>query len=618
MHIVATAGHVDHGKSTLLRALTGMEPDRWEQERARGLTIDLGFVWTQLTTATGDETVAFVDVPGHHAFLPNMLAGAGGSPAAMLVVAADDGWSAQSQEHLEILHLLDVPVLLTVVTKVAPAGVTRAREVAVDVRRRLEELRGEAGPVVLADPLAEMGVGEVATTLADRLGHVARPAVTARGRLWIDRSFTVTGAGTVVTGTLRGAPLTVGETVTVLPAGRPARVRGLQCLGRSVDRADPESRVAVNLAGVAHEELGRGDALAVGPPPAWPTTDAFDARVRVLAGHEIGRRGAWQLHAGTAEVEARLHPVLGQPITTEGDLRIELRHPLPLRSGDRFVVREVGRRRVVGGGEVLVPWARGRLRGTSARLQRAEQLDAVASSTGTRRAAALVAAGVDRPAGEILVAVGEPTDALVPDTVRLGDHLVVTARLRDWSRVVQEHVVAAGAGGTDLAALTAPLVETGCPEHLVDGVVEHLVAGGVVARRGPVLLAPSQQEAWEQRAERRRADLLQALDAWPWSPPSLDATVDEVDATATEVQQLSERGELVVHGRFAFTRRALVAAAARLAEVERDQGPFTVAAARDALGISRRHAIPLLELLDARGFTRFDGQVRQVVDTPRP
>lgn len=618
MHIVATAGHVDHGKSTLLRALTGMEPDRWEEERARGLTIDLGFVWTQLSGATGDETVAFVDVPGHHAFLPNMLAGAGGSPAAMLVVAADDGWSAQSQEHLEILQLLDVPVLLTVVTKVVPVGTARARAVADDVRRRLQHLPGEAGPVVLADPPTGHGVEEVAATLADRLADVPHPAPTVRGRLWIDRSFTVTGAGTVVTGTLRGAPVTVGETVTVLPAGRPARIRGLQCLGQAVDRAEPESRVAVNLAGVSHEDLGRGDALAVGPPPTWPVTDAFDARVRVLPGQELGRRGAWQLYAGTAEVEARLHPVLGQPITTDGDLRVELRRPLPLRSGDRFVVRDVGRRHVVAGGEVLVPWARGRLRGTSARLQRAEQLDAVAAATGPRRAAALVAAGVDRPAAEVLVAVGEPTDAPVAGTRRLGDHLVATERLRDWSRVVEEHVVAAGADGRDLAALAARLTAAGCPAHLVDPVVAHLVAEGVVARVGPVVLAPAWQQAWEDEAARRRAALLRALDTSPWSPPSLDEAVTEVGATTAEVQRLIEQGNLVVHGRFAFTRRALLAAAVHLAQVEQERGPFTVAAARDALGISRRHAIPLLELLDSRGITRLDGQLRQVVDVPRP
>lgn len=618
MRIVATAGHVDHGKSTLLRALTGMEPDRWEEERTRGLTIDLGFVWTALPTPAGAETVAFVDVPGHHGFLPNMLAGAGASPAALLVVAADDGWQAQSQEHLEILHLLGVPVLLTVVTKTVPAGATRAGEVADDVHRRLDRIGEGAGPVVLADPPTGRGVDDVASRLAERLAARSAPPVGDRGRMWVDRSFAVAGAGTVVTGTLQLAPLTVGDTVTLLPSGRPARVRGLQSLGVAVEAVAPGSRVAINLAGVSHHEVARGDAVAVGPSPTWPVTDRFDARVQVLPGHEVGRRGAWQLHAGTAEVEARLIPVLGEPLTADGDLRIELRRPLPLRSGDRFVLREVGRRRVAGGGEVLVPWVHGRLRGASARLERAEVLDAVAVADGVDRAAALAGAGVDRPVDELLVATGLPTDVPVPGTVRLGDRLVPAAALEAWAAIARDELRDAGIRGTDLGTLTARLVAAGCPGVLAEQVVEHLVATDVVARAGPVLLDPAHRDAWERGSARRRAQLLERLDATPWSPPPLDEVVREVGLVPAEVQHLSDLGEINVRGRFAFTRRALVAAAARLAEVEQRDGPFTAAAARDALGTTRRHAIPLLELLDARGITRFDGRLRRLAYVPRP
>lgn len=610
MHLVATAGHVDHGKSTLLRTLTGMEPDRWDEERRRGLTIDLGFVWTDLPTRRGPATVAFVDVPGHERFLPNMLAGVGAATAALFVVAADDGWSAQSEEHHQVLDLLEVPVLLAVVTKADVAGPARTQEVAADVGRRL----GPGMPVVAVDARDDTGVAAVARALADVL--VDRPAAAAgpRARLWVDRCFTVAGAGVVVTGTLQHGRLAVGDLVTVLPGGSPARVRGLQCLGRAVDAAAPGTRVAANLAGIARDEVTRGDAIVAGPSPRWPVTDTFEAQVRVLPNEQVRGRGSWMLHVGTAAVEVDVHPVLGEPIRGVGQVRLGARTPLPLRCGDRILLREVGRRRVVAGGVVLVPWDTGRLHGVEARLRRAELLEAIAVADGPDRVAALVAAGVDRPADELLSAadVAAAGAGTFPDLVHVDDRFVLAADLHEWAERVDAHLDRAGPVGADRPTLAGVLGGAGCPTHLTSGVLDHLLATRAVAQAGPALLHPAHQAAYDDTTARRRQALLDRLGADPWAPPPVRDVLPEVGASPRDLQALAADGAVVVHGPMAFTTAAVATAVEALAAVEAAHGPFTAAMAREALGTTRRAVIPLLELLDAAGVTTFDGQRRQV------
>ncbi|MGH3442978.1 MAG: GTP-binding protein, partial [Nitriliruptorales bacterium] len=246
MRVVATAGHVDHGKSTLLRALTGMEPDRWEEERRRGLTIDLGFVWTDLDTPAGPLTVAFVDVPGHERFVANMLAGAGAAPLALFVVAADDGWAAHSREHLDILDLLGVPAAVVAITKLRIAGDERAREVATDVGRRLAGTSLDGAPIMIVDGVSGEGVDGLRDQLSARLAATPDAPDRDRPRLWVDRAFTISGAGTVVTGTLAGGALQVGQELALLPLGRTTRIRGMQALGKPAERVDPGARVALN------------------------------------------------------------------------------------------------------------------------------------------------------------------------------------------------------------------------------------------------------------------------------------------------------------------------------------------------------------------------------------
>ncbi|MBY8852159.1 50S ribosome-binding GTPase, partial [Saccharothrix sp. MB29] len=293
MRVIATAGHVDHGKSTLIRLLTGMEPDRWAEERRRGLTIDLGFAWATLPGGP----VAFVDVPGHERFTTNMLAGVGPVPAAMLVVAADEGWMPQSAEHLAALDGLGVRHGLLVVTRADLA----------DPGPALVEARGHLAGTSLhgVRSVAVSGrTGEGLDGLRAALDEVARalpePDPAADVRLWVDRSFTVRGAGTVVTGTLGAGTVSVGDELEL--GGRRVPVRGLQSLGEPVERVGGVARVAVNLRGVERDQVGRGDALLT--PGAWPAVRELDVR---LSAPEVPARLV--LHVGSAAVPAHVRPL---------------------------------------------------------------------------------------------------------------------------------------------------------------------------------------------------------------------------------------------------------------------------------------------------------------------
>ena len=352
MHVVATAGHVDHGKSTLVQALTGMDPDRFAEEKARGLTIDLGFAWTTLPSG---RRFAFVDVPGHVRFLKNMLAGVGGVDACMFVVAATEGWKPQSEEHLRILELLGVGHGLVALTKVGLVD-GETRELA---RLELEDMVAgtflESAEVAEVDVLAGEGIDDLRAAL-DRLLESTPPAVDrGRPRLWVDRVFAAKGSGTVVTGTLTGGSLAVDDDLVTSPGGRKVRVRGLQSLQEPLRRVGPGSRVAVNLSGVAHDEVARGHALL--KPGQWRPTRVFDASLRTLGtlGHDVTRRGAYQAYLGSGEHSVRVRVLGGDAVGPgdEGLVRIHLPVAVPLLPGDRYILRESGRDETVGGGEIL-------------------------------------------------------------------------------------------------------------------------------------------------------------------------------------------------------------------------------------------------------------------------
>ncbi len=565
MPVVATAGHVDHGKSTLVLALTGTDPDRWAEEKARGLTIDLGFAATDL----GPVRLELVDVPGHVRFLPNMLAGVGAVDACLFVVAATEGWKPQTEEHLRILELLGVERGIVALTKVGLVDEDEQQLARWEVEERLAGSPLAGAPVVAVDALAGIGLDDLRAALASLLAEIPEPVDRGRARLWVDRSFAARGSGTVITGTLAGGSLAVGDEVELRPSGKRARVRALQTHGSAIERVGPGHRVAVNLVGVSHQEVRRGEALV--HPGRWVATSRFDGSIGVLGAldHDVSRRGAFVLHLGTAAVPCRLR-VLGPDRLAPGAsglIRLHLPTALPLQPGDRFVVREHGRGETVGGGEVL-------------------DVDPVLRVSKARpdRSVARVVSERGWVTAEMLERLtGEPTVPTVGRWVASPEALAATVG------AVAEAVEAAGPLGLDAAALDKKqrlVADAG----LVDGVA--LVEG----RWRLAAAAPDRLEAhpW-----------LAAVRAKLFAPPPPDG-VDR-----TELRELARRGLVVERDGVWFAAEAIEQAGEGVARllVEQPEG-VTLSQLREVWGTTRKWAVPLASLLDAHGTTRRRGDLR--------
>lgn len=674
MEVVATAGHVDHGKSALVRALTGREPDRLAEERRRGLTIDLGYAWTELEANGRRVAVAFVDVPGHDRFLTNMLAGVGPVQDVLFVVAADDGWSAQSEEHLEIIHLLGTRIVAVAVTKSVPAGPTRTAEVVADVRERLTAADAADTPVLVVDALEHTGIDGLRAALAEALlwpdvtGRAAEPAVRDEQaatlhegqppavrdrraaavrderaatlhdgqapalrsehttdhfpRLWADRVFTVAGAGTVVTGTLVSGWLRRGDRVAVLPHGARGRVRELQCLELPVAAAVGPARVAVALAGIDAEQVERGDVLVGTEPDGRPqgfATSMLDAWLTALPHAALGQRGAWQLHLGSARSDARVLPLLGDLRPGEqGPARIEVEGALPVRVGDRFVLREVGRRITAGGGTVLDIASPDRRRGATARLEHAEALEALHGAvTPHERARCLVAVrGGTADIDQLEALMGRPLGSLFPDDpvlTALEGKLVERDRLAEWVAVAAR---TAGAGPVGPAVVPiisrdqvhSALAAAGCPGPLAPAVLRAAISRGEVVDVGGRVVHRTYQEAYLADRAGRFERLMDALAGPGLAFVDVDQIEQDYHVASFELRSLLDAGTLLQHSGVVFTPEAVTAALEGLAADPRTRGtPFTASDARQVWGLARKHTVPLLEHLRAGGHTVFDG-----------
>ena len=579
MHVVATAGHVDHGKSTLVRALTGTDPDRLEEERRRGLTIELGYAWTSWPGLGELDQVAFVDVPGHERFLTTMLAGIGPVPAALLVVAADDPWMPQAAEHLAALDALGVGHGVVAVTRsdLADPGPAVARATAEVARTSLA-----GAPVVAVSGRTGAGLDDLRAALADVLAALPPPDPDADVRLWVDRRFTVRGAGTVVTGTLPAGTVRVGDTLA--DGDRLVRVRGLQALGQDTDAVSGTARVALNLTGDV-DGIARETVLTT--PDAWHHTEVVDVRLRPGPGTgDAGPPLAPQLHVGAADVAVRHRP-LGDP--RGGIARLTLERALPLRVGDRMLLRDPGDRRLWRV-DVLDPDPP-RLRRRGAAERRAAQL---AGADGTPRLADELArrglAHRDR-----LRRIGVP--------VTSGDHL----EAGPW--LVSPALVGA------LAERLVPLVEEHARSHPLDPDVPLTVLADRLRLPSPDLVVPLVRPPLQVVGGRVRSPgaglptavaaavdvVRRELEAAPFAAPTADRLrelgLDDRALGAAERAGLLWRvapGLVLLPG-------AAEAAAARLALLEQ---PFTTSAARQDLGTSRRVVLPLLDRLDRAGLTR--------------
>ena len=637
MYVVATAGHVDHGKSTLVRALTGMEPDRWAEERRRGMTIDLGYAWMTLPIPDGNpagpggpaaEKLAFVDVPGHERFVPNMLAGLGPVPAVMFVVAADGGWMPQSAEHLAAVDALGVRHGLLVITRsdLADPGPATGQALAEIARTSLGVV--EAVPV---SAVTGQGLDELRAALGRLASGLGRSSSAQPVRLWIDRSFTIRGAGTVVTGTLPAGTVRNGQELLLTPSSEPVRVRALQALGEPADHVDGVARVALNLRGVPADLPARGMALI--EPGRWTLATEVDVRIIPAAADPQPKfPPELLLHIGAARTQARVRILgpAGQPPPSGPPpaaiyARLRLREPLPLHAGDRVLLRDPGAAGLaIYGATVLdpAPPPLGRRGAAAAAGRELSAWPAIPTAAellrrhGLLRAPALVAAGLTdlspAVAGDwradpghwaalraelpAVVAAFCAKDPLAPGmpieaaraSLRLPTRDLLTALVS--GDIVQDggylRVVTGPAGDGGPAAAPDPAAQVGSG------------ATGSTAGRLPPAIAAAVQTVLDDLAREPFAapdtDRLRAL--------GLDA---KALAAAARAGLLLRVADLVV-----LAPSAAEQAAALLADLD---PPFTTSQARQALRTSRRVAIPLLEYLDrARITERLPGDLRRI------
>ena len=561
MTAVATAGHVDHGKSSLVLALTGTDPDRFAEEKRRGLTIDLGFAHTALPS--GAE-LSFIDVPGHVKFLRNMLAGVGGVSACVFVVAATEGWKPQSEEHLRILELLGIDSGIIALTKADLVDDDLLELAQMDVADHVAGTFLADAPVVAVSAISGLGLDELRHELDVLVASAVAVSDRGRPRLWIDRVFAAKGSGTVVTGTLTGGELAVDQNVIV--EGFPARIRALQTAGRSVDQIGPGNRAAVNLSGIDHHDLARGHAVVA--PGQWRLTDRVDASVHVLDAldHDLSRRGAFVAYIGSGEHAVRLRVLGTESLApgTDGFVRLFLPRALPLLPGDRFVLRESGRDETVGGGEVL-------------------DIDPVVRAS--RAAPDRTIERVIRERGWITVAhLEQLTGERIEPTV--GEWATTADELEAMRASLVERVDAAGPTGLDLASFDHR-------ERAVLATIDEVVVDAATVRAAAEV---------DPYVDHPYLDIARSGGFTPPQPDGVDRA---------ELRELVRRGHVVVRDSVYFHADTIDAAASVAAGLlAGSEGGFTVAEFRDAIGASRKFVLPLVAELDARGVTRRRDDVR--------
>lgn len=623
MRVIGTAGHVDHGKSTLVEALTGTHPDRLKEEREREMTIDLGFAYL---TLPGGEEVGIVDVPGHRDFIENMLAGVGGIDAVLLVIAADEGVMPQTREHLAILDLLGVQSGVVALTKCDlvddPDWLTLVEE---DVRRVLAGTALAQAPLVRVSARTGTGLRDLLDHLEAVLRHRPPRPDWGRPRLPVDRAFTLTGFGPVVTGTLLDGRLRVGDEVVVLPEGLRGRVRGLQSHRRPITEALPGARTAVNLSGVARQDLRRGQVVTL--PGLYTPTRRLDARLRLLsdAPAPLRHNAEVKLFLLADEVMARVR-LLGREHLNpgeEGFVQLELRRPLVAARGDRFILRRPSPGATLGGGMVLDPHPPGRhKRFAAAVLQRLEALT-TQDPVALLREAFRTRGVLPRPQGGF--AGLDPADLHRALETLLAQGEVLP--LDPAGRWLAERAFAESLAGRTLTLLREyhrrfpmrpgmPKAELqrrleALPPDAFDAWLQNLARQGRLAFQADLVWAADHRITFPPAVAAQVEALLRRFTEQPFAPPTVKACLEAVGEEA--FRALLAQGRLVqVSPEVVFRPQDLEALTEQVVAYLRQHGSATVSALRQHLGTSRRYVLAVLNYLDEQGVTERVGDERRL------
>ncbi len=613
MYVLGTAGHVDHGKSALVQALTGIDPDRLPEEKRREMTIDLGFAWLKLPSG---REVSIIDVPGHERFIKNMLAGVGGIDLAILVIAADEGVMPQTREHLAILDLLNVKNGIVVITK---KDLVDEEELEIAKMEAEELIRGtalEGVPILTVSAKTGEGLPELIAAIDRQLDFTPRRRDIGRPRLPIDRAFTVRGFGTVVTGTLIDGQLRVGQEVEILPPGLRAHIRGLETHKRRIEAAVPGSRVAANLAGVQVDELERG--MVVTNPGWLKPTQLVDVRLRAIK--ELPRPIAHNMtvtfHTGASETVARVL-LLDKEKLEGGEIgwaQLRLSEPVAVARGDPFIIRSASG--TLGGGEIVDAHPRRHRRFQEAVIKSLEM-------KGGDPKNALLAMLEDRGPSELGEAAvechfsEEEARRALEDLIREGKAVAVGSEgphqlifpQSAWRRLVEqvEDIVASYHSRFPLRR-RMPKEELKSrlkisPSH-ADEVLRKLVEEGILVEDGAGVRLPSHQIKLSPEQQAEASAFLQALEEKPYAPPKLPIDPELLNFLVEEGKVVKVSEDII------FSAAAYEEMVRRIIEHLKTYGKITVAEVRDMFQTSRKYAVALMEYLDEKRITRRIGNER--------
>lgn len=631
MRVIGTAGHVDHGKSTLIESLTGMNPDRLKEERERQMTIDLGFAWMELPTG---EQVGIVDVPGHRDFIENMLAGVGGIDAALFVVAADEGVMPQTREHLAILDILQINGGLVALTKIDMVEDRDWLDLVEDeVREVLYGTILEKVPIVRVSAKTGQGLSVLLQTLDDVLAESPPRQDLGRPRLPVDRVFSIAGFGTVATGTLSDGHFRVGDEIEILPNGTRGRIRGLQTHKQKEDLALPGSRTAVNISGVALEQIKRGDVVAhVGD---YQPTRRMDVRFRLLGdvSQALKHNTEVKLFVGAAEVLARVR-TLGSEVLQPGDdgwLQLEMREPVVVRRGDHYILRRPSPGETMGGGTVVDPHPKGRHKRFTAGL--IERLESLAEGTPTDIFMQSLATMVAAPLREVTLHSNleeKTAQDAIDELVQCGE--IVSLEIGKGELHANSDLLVSSIGYWEqLSSTTLNVVDEyhttyplrrGMPKEelksrlklsprLFSGLIRILIQDDRLDEIGPLILCPGHEIRFTPQQEQAVQSLLKRFAASPYSPPSVKEAKsdvsDEVFQAMVDLDLLVPVSSEVVFQREDYERMVVDVKA-----LFQEKGTLSAAQVRDHFDTSRRYALAFLEHLDEVGATVREGDVRRL------
>ncbi len=656
MSCIGTAGHVDHGKSTLVKALTGIDPDRLAEEKERGMTIDLGFAW--LTLPSGRE-VSIVDVPGHESFIKNMLAGVGGIDAALLVIAADEGVMPQTREHLAILDLLRVPRGVVALTKADLVDEEWLELVREEIEELLKPTTLAGSAIIPVSAYTRQGLPQLVEQLERVLQEAEQRQNIGRPRLPIDRVFTMTGFGTVVTGTLLDGVFKVGQEVEVLPKGTKTRIRTLQTHRQQIESAQPGSRVAINIANVARGELERGNVVAL--PGQLRTTMLFDARITLLkdAERSLQHNTLVDVYSGSQEISARIRLLEGNELQPgqSGWAQVRLSEPAVLARRDRFILRIPSPSATIGGGEVVDVLPRYHRRLQPAVLENLERLShgspeelvlaALDRHAGTRTAVkgGVAAKAAVRIEGYELAEIVKQCNLARDVTFLTLTTLLSEKRVRHiggegeegvwfaqhiWDVVEEEtnrvlsdyhrqYPIRSGLAkeewrarlglSSKVASLIFPVLQAEGHVEVVTTTAVPASFTGTTSGAGGLIRLPGFTPRFSEKQQEQIERLLRRFRESPFTPPGRAEA--EASVGTEVVAALIEQGRLVKLGDgILFLRETYDEAVNRLVAYLREHTKMTAAEARDILGATRKYILPLLEHMDALRITRRVGDER--------